>query len=66
MVDYAAVQAKLNALGANPPLNVDGQNGPKTIAAVKAFQNAKGLQVDGVVGAMTLAALGLRDRKSVV
>jgi len=59
MADLAAVQAKLNSLGANPQLVVDGQNGPKTIAAVKAFQNAKGLVADGVVGPMTLAALGL-------
>jgi hypothetical protein len=59
MADYAAVQAKLNALGANPQLKVDGQNGPMTTAAVKAFQNAKGLVPDGIVGPMTLAALGL-------
>lgn len=57
--DYAQVQAKLNALGANPPLTVDGSNGPKTIAAVKAFQNAKGLKADGLVGPLTLAAMGL-------
>ncbi len=57
--DFAAVQAKLNSLGANPQLVVDGSNGPKTTAAVKAFQNAKGLTADGIVGPMTLAALGL-------
>lgn len=57
--DFAAVQAKLNSLGANPQLAVDGQNGPKTTAAVKAFQNAKGLVADGIVGPLTLAALGL-------
>lgn len=60
-IDLAAVQTKLNTLGANPQLTVDGVNGPKTIAAVKAFQNAKGLTADGIVGPMTLAALGLTD-----
>jgi hypothetical protein len=59
LANLAEVQAKLNSLGANPALSVDGANGPKTIAAVKAFQNAKGLVVDGVIGPATLSALGL-------
>lgn len=57
--DIATVQARLNALGANPPLDVDGVAGPKTNAAVKAFQSSRGLAADGVVGPLTLAALGL-------
>jgi hypothetical protein len=35
----------------------DGKVGPKTIAAVKAFQTASGLVVDGKVGKMTLDAI---------
>lgn len=36
---------------------VDGVFGAKTASAVKAFQQAKGLTVDGIVGAKTWAAL---------
>lgn len=39
--------------------NVDGINGPKTIAAVKAFQKKYGLAVDGIVGPLTAAKMGL-------
>ncbi|MCP5099875.1 MAG: glycoside hydrolase family protein [Chloroflexi bacterium] len=38
-------------------LTVDGIAGPKTIAAVKAFQREKGLFVDGIIGPKTMAAL---------
>jgi peptidoglycan hydrolase-like protein with peptidoglycan-binding domain len=52
------VQHALNVLGvASPPLVEDGVNGPKTIAAVKAFQQARGLTVDGDPGPLTKAAL---------
>lgn len=52
------LQALLNAkYGAN--LDVDSIFGAKTEAAVKAFQKAKGLTADGIVGPKTRAALGL-------
>src|SRR5271166_2015472 len=54
----AWVQAKLNDNEANPKLDVDGDLGPATIAAVKAFQTSHGLVPDGIVGPKTLAALG--------
>lgn len=38
---------------------VDGVYGSKTQAAVRAFQKANGLTVDGVAGPKTLAAIGL-------
>ena len=46
------LQHMLNDLHVGP-LEVDGQFGPKTEAAVKKFQGNLGLQVDGVVGAKT-------------
>lgn len=55
--NIAALQSRLNALGANPPLVVDGISGPKTIAAIQAFQIANGITPDGIVGPITQAAL---------
>jgi len=63
-IDTAALQARLNTLGANPPLTVDGITGPKTDAAVKAFQASHGIEADGVVGPITLAALGMTGSES--
>jgi chitosanase len=55
--DVRALQSALNAQGfANTP---DGVFGPGTDALVKQFQQAKGLQPDGVAGPQTRAALGL-------
>jgi hypothetical protein len=52
------IQTAVKAAGFDPgPL--DGIPGPKTTKGVKAFQKAKGLVVDGIVGPKTLAALGL-------
>ena len=39
--------------------NVDGINGPLTIAAVKRFQKKYGLTQDGIVGPLTAAKMGL-------
>ena len=58
-VDYTAVQSKLNELGANPKLDADGKWGPKSKAALTAYQKSKGLSADGVPGPKTLAALGI-------
>ena len=41
--------------------NVDGIFGSKTFEAVKKFQKANGLTVDGIVGEKTLAALGIQE-----
>lgn len=54
--DIRWVQERLNYWGFNAG-TPDGVNGPKTKAAVLAFQKAKGLQADGIVGAKTRAAL---------
>lgn len=54
--DITGIQARLNNLGfgCGP---VDGNNGPKTKAAIRAFQAAHGLTVDGIAGRETQAKL---------
>lgn len=54
--DIKWIQDRLNALGFGP-LVVDGIRGPKTDAAIRSFQKARGLAVDGIVGAQTRGAL---------
>jgi hypothetical protein len=53
------LQTALNILGANPPLDVDGEYGPTTKDAVLAFQKTHELVADGWAGDLTPAALQL-------
>lgn len=54
----AMVSQLQQALGG---LTVDGNFGPKTLAAVKAYQLAHGLTPDGIVGPQTMAALNAKS-----
>jgi len=54
--DVLTLQTTLKQLGFDPN-GTDGNFGPGTEAAVKAFQQSKGLTPDGMVGPNTMAAL---------
>lgn len=54
-MDTLAVQTALAKLGY--AIVVDGVSGPKTLAAIKAFQTAHQLRADGIVGPQTIKAL---------
>lgn len=56
------LQRRLRAAGLNPG-GIDGAFGPKTKAAVMAFQRRMGLPATGVVDTGTARALGLRGTK---
>ncbi|WP_220096431.1 peptidoglycan-binding protein [Streptomyces cyaneus] len=47
------IQQRLNDLGCDPPLVVDGNFGPRTQEAVQRFQADNGLTADGIVGNKT-------------
>ena len=57
------LQQKLQSAGFSPG-GVDGDFGARTERAVRAFQQAKGIEVDGKVGPQTLRALGDRFEPS--
>lgn len=54
--DVVTLQQDLVKAGFSPG-PIDGSFGPKTLAAVKAFQSSKGLVADGIVGPLTWATL---------
>ena len=54
--DVQALQQRLSDLGFDPN-GIDGNFGPGTVKAIRAFQQARGLAADGKVGPATLAAL---------
>ena len=58
--DVKSLQEKLNILGSNPKLVVDGRYGAATREAVRDFQAIAGLTRDGIAGPVTLAAIQLR------
>lgn len=61
-MNVAEIQRALLARGYDlGPAGADGDAGPKTIAAVMAFQRAAGLVPDGIAGPLTIKALGTVD-----
>lgn len=56
--DVAALQAILVGAGLLPADGVDGDFGPRTEGAVRILQGNLGVEVDGIVGAETRAAVG--------
>ena len=60
--EVVTLQQELNRqLFPSPRLSTDGAFGGLTRTAVRAFQDRAGLRVDGLVGPMTRAALGMPD-----
>ena len=55
-VRVRALQRQLTAAGFSPG-RVDGRYGPRTEQAVRRFQTATGLIVDGIAGPVTQAAI---------
>jgi len=64
-LNVAGIQALLQKAGFDPGV-VDGKMGPKTKAAILAFQEQFGLKVDGKIGYKTLTMLSefLQDQTS--
>ncbi|NOK13730.1 hypothetical protein HNS30_32250 [Corallococcus exercitus] len=62
--EVTRLQQSLNALGAQPPLELDGDFGPATEAALKDYQQRSGLPADGIHGPMTSAKMLAGTRAS--
>jgi peptidoglycan hydrolase-like protein with peptidoglycan-binding domain/DNA invertase Pin-like site-specific DNA recombinase len=60
-----ALQRQLHAVGVGPG-PVDGRFGPQTEAAVRRFQHAHGLAVDGIAGPHTTQRLARHDKPAAV
>lgn len=61
--DTRSLQAALKRHGFDPG-PIDGLMGPKTLAAIRAFQKAKGLVVDGMAGSATWGELNKSAARS--
>lgn len=55
--DAKWIQESLNKIGQRPPLNVDGNYGKLTRAAVRLFQETHNITVDGLAGPETFKAM---------
>jgi peptidoglycan hydrolase-like protein with peptidoglycan-binding domain len=58
-VGPAVQQLQIALVAFGYPLEVDGEYGPRTEAAVRDFQQRNGLAVDGIAGPDTQVALGM-------
>lgn len=59
--DVVYLQERLNVAHPHDQVKVDGIFGMATLAAVRAYQYDHGLNADGIVGALTWAAIELED-----
>ena len=64
--DVVSLQEQLIAAGFTPKGGADGHFGPATEAALKAYQEAEGLAVSGIVDELTVAHLSSAGQKAPV
>jgi uncharacterized protein (TIGR02594 family) len=61
MATYSTIQIQKALIAKGYDLKADNDPGPKTIAALRAFQKVAGLVPDGIAGPVTLKALFAKD-----